>query len=225
MDQSFAAAWSNSYIEVLRNGGKLLFRRSGKIPVKEFFFGVLPGIGTAVTAKHLGRIVGRIEADAEKMGLLVERRISGQSLIDFGKVMAHPRAEIGKWAAGIDEGEEQNLALELRQVNGAIALVEELEIGHNIAGLGNMVLDGRFVVRARLGRDNNVVEQNIAEVAAILVGENGGRDAVTGMKFRGDDGVLEFIGHGHRIHEAGNGLPVESDVGGIGADDLAADVK
>ena len=111
------------------------------------------------------------------------------------------------------------------EMDGAVALVEELEIGHSIAGFGNVVLDGGFVVRARLGDDDDVVETDVGEVAAIFVGENGRRDAVAGMEFRGDDRILELVGHRHRIHKAGDGFAVESDVSGVGADDLAAYLK
>lgn len=225
MNQGLVLSWSHSYIEVLRNCGELFFRRGGEVPVEELFFGVLPGIGATIAAKYLGRIVRRIEADAEKVGLFVERRVSGQGVIDLSEVMAHSRAEVGEGATGIDEGKEQDLAFELRQVNDAVALIEELEVRHGVSGLGDMVLDGRFVVRTRLGGDNNIVELNIGEVAAILVGENGSRDAVAGMEFGRDDGVLELVRHGHRVHKAGNSLAIEGDVRCIGADDLAADMK
>ena len=115
VNQGFAVARSDAYIEVLRDGGKLFFRRSGEVPVEEFFLGVLAGVGAAVAAKHLRRVVGRVEADAEKMGLLVECGVGGQSLIDFGEVAAHARAEVGERAAGVDEGKEEDLALELRR--------------------------------------------------------------------------------------------------------------
>ena len=44
------------------------------------------------------------------------------------------------------------------------------------------------------------------------------------MKFAEDAGVAELVGHGHRFHEAGDGLMVDGDfaAGGIGGDDFAA---
>ena len=48
-------------------------------------------------------------------------------------------------------------------------------------------------------------------------------DEIAGVKFTDDAGVFELVGHSHGFHEAGDGLVVEGDVGGVGADDLATD--
>ncbi len=222
MDQRLAVSRRDAYVEVLGDGGEFFLGRGGEIPMEKFFFGVLSGVGTSIATQHLRSVVRRVEADAEEMSLLIESGVGGQCLIHFGEVPAHSRTEIGKGTAGIDEGKQDDFALELRQVNGAIALVEQFEVGYSIANLWNVVLDGRFVVRARLGGDDDIVETDVREVIVILICEDRGHNAITGVKFRGDDRIFQFVRHGHRLHKAGDSLSVESDVCGVGADDLTA---
>jgi len=47
------------------------FAGGGEVPVLEGFVCVLAGVGAAVAAQHLWRVVFGIEADAEQAGLLV----------------------------------------------------------------------------------------------------------------------------------------------------------
>ena len=90
--------------------------------------------------------------------LAVDGGIGGEGLVDVGEVAAHADAEVGERAARVDEGDEDDLAFELREVDGAAALVEQLEVGNGIAGRRDVVLDGGLVVGARLGGDDDVVE-------------------------------------------------------------------
>jgi len=222
MREGFAVAWSDSHVEILCNRSEIFFRRGGEVPVKKFFVGVVAGVGAAVAAKNFGSVVRGIEADADQMSLFVERRIRGQGFVDIGKVPAHARAEVGKLAAGVNKCEQDNLALELIEMDGAIALVEEMKVGDLIAGRRNMVGDGRLVVGTCLRDDDDIVKLNVAETCPILGCENLGGDAIAGVKFTDDAWVLQLVVHRHCFHETGNVFAVESDVGGIGGDDFTA---
>ena len=79
-------------------------------------------------------------------------------------------------------------------------------------GCGDVVLDGGLVVGAGLGDDDDLVEEYRCRSRRGLLDEEGGGDVVAGVEFGGDGGVLELVGHGHGVHEAGDGLAVERDV-------------
>ena len=221
--EGFAVAGGDADVEKLCNRGEIFFCGSGEVPVEELLVGVVAGVGAAVAAEDFGGVVGGIEADAEEVGLVVERGVGGEGFVDVGEVAAHAGAEVGELAAGVDEGHQDELALELIEVDGAVALVEEVEVGNGIAGRGDVVGDGRLVVGAGLGDDDDVVELDVGVAVAVLVGEDLGGDAVAGVEFAGDAGVLELVVHGHGFHEAGDVLAVERDVVAVGGDDLAAD--
>ena len=136
----------------------------GEVPMEEFLVGVVAGVGSAVAAEDFGRVVGGVEADAEKVGLFVEGGVGGEGLVDVGEVAAHARAEVGELAASVDEGEENDLAVELVEVDGAVALVEEVEVGDGVAGRGDVVGDRRFVVGTGLRDDDDVVELDVGVV-------------------------------------------------------------
>ena len=81
----------------------------------EGFFGVSASVRASVAAQYRGRVVFRVETDAEQMSFGVERGIGGQQLIQVGEVTAHQRTELGGGAAGIDKRQHQNLAAKLLQ--------------------------------------------------------------------------------------------------------------
>jgi hypothetical protein len=100
-----------------------------------------------------------------------------------------------------------------------VALVEEFEVGDNIACSGDMVGDGRLIVGASLGDDNDIVKTNISIAVADLVRKDLRRDAIAGVKFADDTGICELEVHGHGFHEARNIFAIECDVRGICRDD------
>src|SRR6185437_4158146 len=110
-------------------------------------------------------------------------------------------------------------------MNRAVALVAQLEVRHCIPGLWDVILNGGHIVGTRLRYDHNVIQTNVGEVTAILIGEDRGRDAVAGMELRRDNRIFELVRHGHRVHEAGNGLALESNVRRVGAHDLSTYLK
>lgn len=225
MGEGLVVSGSDAYVEELGDGGEVLDRGRSEVPVGEGLFGEVAGVGSAVAAKDLGGVVGGVEADAEEMGTGVEGGIGGEGFVDLGEVATHARAEVGERAAGIDEGDEEDFAFELLEVDGAVALVEKFEVGDAVAGLGDVVLDGWLVVGASLSDDYDFVEFGVAIACGILFDEDFGGDTVAGVEFAYDAGVLELVGHDHGVHKAGDGLVVERDVSGIGADDLASDGK
>src|SRR6185312_3862419 len=220
--QGLLIAGSDAYIKILSDGGKFLFAGRGKVPVREGFFRVAAGVGSAIAAQHLRRVVGGVEADAEQVSLRVDGGVGGERLVDVGEVVTHAHAEVRQRAARVDERDEKCLAFELGKVNGTSALVEQREVGHGVSRRRDVVLDRRLVVGARLRGDDDVVEYDVVETGFILVSENGGRDAVASVKFTDDAGVFELVRHRHRVHESGDSFAVEHDAGGVGADDGAA---
>src|SRR5260370_12165635 len=190
----------DAYGEEVSYGGEVFFGGRGEVPVGEGLFGVVAGVGSAVAAEDLGGVVGGIEADAEEVGPVVEGGVGGQGFVYVGEVAGHAGAEVGQGAAGVDEGDEDDLALEPGEMDGAVALVEEVEVGDVVAGVGDVVLDGGLVVGAGLGDDDDVVELGVAEAGGVLLDDDFGGDAVAGVELADDAGVLELVGHGHGFH-------------------------
>ncbi len=205
----------------LRTLGSSFWGGAAKSQWMNFSSDVLTGIGASVAAQDGGSVVGGVEADAEQVRAGVEVEVGGEKLVEFGEVAAHARAVVGERAARIDEGDEQDLAAELRDVDELAALVEQLEVGDGVAGIERLVGDGRLVVGLGLADDDDVVE-----CALGLRGEEVGGDGVSGVELADDAGVPEGIGHDHGFHVAGDGVGVESDgaFGGVGGDDDSADV-
>src|ERR1700722_1409787 len=81
------------------------------------------------------------------MGLAIQLRIDGKLALDVGEVAAHAYAVIRQGAAGVDERDQQDLAAKLVDPNGLGILIEKLEVGNLLAGLGNVVDLGGLVVR------------------------------------------------------------------------------
>ena len=225
MVERFALARSNAYVEELCEGRQFLLGWRGKVPVGEGFFGVIARVAAAVAAQDLRGVVSGIEADADEVGFGVGGGVGSQSLVDLGEVTAHARAEIGELAPGVDEGNKDDLALELGEMNRAVALVEQGKVGDSVTGRGDVVLDGRLVVGAPLSDDDDIVELWIEVACGVLLGSKARGDAVAGVEFAEDRGVFDLVRHGHGLHKAGNSFVVQSDVRGVGRDDLAADAK
>ena len=215
-------AGGDAEVEELGDLGELGCGWGGEVPVLKGFVGEAAGVGAAVAAEDLRGVVGGVEGDAEEVGFAVELGVGGEGLVDLGEVAAHAGAEVGGLAAGVDKGHEDGAAAELVEVDGAIALVAKGEVGDGVAGCGHVVLDSGFGVGAGLGDDDDAVEELVVEAVRAWFDEQGSGDAVAGVEFGGDGGIFELVGHGHGVHEAGDGLVVERDVRTADGDDAAA---
>ncbi len=111
--EGLTVAGGNAYVEELGNSGEILFGRGSEVPMLEGLPGGAAKIVTGVGAEDGGGIVGGIEADAEEVGPGVEAGVGSERLVDVGEVTGHARAELVHSAAGVDEGDEQYLALKL----------------------------------------------------------------------------------------------------------------
>src|ERR1700748_2804250 len=112
------------------------------------------------------------------MRLLVESRIGCQSLIYLREVSAHARAKISQRTAGVDKSYQQYLAAKLFQPDLLIALVQELEVRHFIAGLNRMIEVAWLVIGLGLRHYDDLIEQ-----VGVVGGKQSCRNAVAGMKF------------------------------------------
>ena len=85
-----------------------------------------------------------------------------------------------------------------------------------------MELNCWAVVGLGLADDDDVINKDFG--IGGLGDEDVGGKQVAGVEFAEDAGVTEFVGHGHRFHEAGDGLMIERDFafGGVGGDDFSA---
>ena len=155
----------------------------------EGLFDVVAGVGAAVAAQNFRRVVGGVEADAEQVRVFVERGVGLQGLVDVGEVAAHARAVVGERATGVDEGHQDDFAVKLLEVDRAIGLVEQLEVGNVVALGGDVVVDSGLVVGARLGDDDDVVQAEVGGAGVVVIGEQGSGDEVAGVKF-GEDGWI-----------------------------------
>lgn len=224
MGEGFGVGAGYAQVEVLGEGSQIGGGWGGEVPVIEGLVREAAGVGAAVAAQNPRGVVGGVEGDAEEVGLAVEGRVGLEGFIDIGEVTAHAGAEVGGLAAGVDEGEEDGAAAELVEVDGAIALVKQGEVGHDVAGGGDVVLDGGFVVGPGLRGDDDVVEDLVVEAVGLFVDEEVGGDEVAGVEFGGDAGILEFVGHGHGVHEARYGVVIEGDVRAVDGYDSSAEV-
>ena len=88
---------------------------------------------------------GGIQRMVETSGLSKPTILKGiRELAGRGKLVAEARTEIRKWAARVDEGDEQRLAPVLLQRNRMVVLVDEFEVGNGIADGRDVGLGGRF---------------------------------------------------------------------------------
>ena len=76
----------------------------------------------------------RIETDAEQMGFAGEGGIAIELAIYLGELAGHARAIIREGTASVNKGYEQNFAAVLIEENVLVTLIDELEIGHGVAG-------------------------------------------------------------------------------------------
>src|SRR5215469_8190967 len=93
---------------------------------------IAANITRAIGTQALGGVVVRIEADAKKMGFVVQGAIGCKPSIDVGKIVCNPRAEVGQRAARVDKGNQQLFAAKLIELNCPAILVTKLEVGHGI---------------------------------------------------------------------------------------------
>ena len=142
--------------------------------------------------------------------------------IDHGEVVRDQRAKIRHRAARVNEGDEQRLAAELIEMNRAPVLIAQLEIGNRVARRGHVIEHRRLVIGLALRNHHNVIEHNVR--IGILRDQHIGGDGVAGMQLAENARILQLVGHGHRIHEAGNGLMIHRHFAGrrIGRNHLPA---
>lgn len=179
-------------------------------------------VGFAVGFQAGGGIAFGIKAGAEQVGLSVELWARCERFLEHSKVAGDAGTEVGQGALGVDEGDEQRLASELGEVDGVAVLIGEVKVGNAVAGGGYVELSGGAVVGFGLTDDDNVIDEDGG--IGGLRNEHVGSEDIAGVEFADDAGVAKFVGHGHGVHEARNGLVVESDFasGQVGRDDFAA---
>src|ERR1700741_4782633 len=95
------------------------------------------------------------------MSPAVERGIGLQALVDGGEVAAHGQTGVREGASRIDERDQQRLPTKLAQCDLPPALVGKAKVRHEIAGRRNMILRLWLVVRLRLCRDHDLVNQGL----------------------------------------------------------------
>ena len=145
-----------------------------------------------------------------------------QSFGDLDKVVAHADAVVRQRAAGIDEGEQQRLSAELREVNGASVLVEEAEVRRRLALLRQVHGRGG----GKIGRAAGLGDGDVFQIG-VVVDHQGCLHGVTGMDDVEDPGIAHGEAHGHGLHVSGDLVMVERKGvgGGIDGDDAALDGK
>ena len=155
------------------------------------------------------------------MRLGIEPGISRHHFFQHSKVVHHPRTKLRRRAARVDKGEHQRLAPELAEMNWPAILIAQLEIRHRVSRSGHMIGNCWFVIWLGLRHHHNMIEQNLR--ICILRNQHVGGNHVARMQLSQDARVLQLVGHGHGLHEAGNGLMVQRHLalGGIGGDHLA----
>src|SRR5208282_441657 len=94
-------------------------------------------IALSVATHRRRLVVLRIDADAKQLRVAERLGILLQLLQHLGKIAAHPRAIIGKWATRIDKGQQQRLAAKMMELDGLAALVDQREVGYFVTRLRN----------------------------------------------------------------------------------------
>lgn len=197
----------NPDIEKLRHLVKNRLLRNGKIPVRECVFRVAANVRRSVRTQTIGRIVFRVEAHTKQVRLGVNRRLLRQPRVQLSEIPRHARAEIRKRASRIDKCHQQRLTMKLAQVNDAPVFIAHLEIGHRVAGGWHVIRDGGTIVGPSLRHNHQVIEHRGS--VRILRHQHIGRDHIARMQLAQDACVLQLVGHGHRIHKAGDCRLVE----------------
>lgn len=206
--------------------GQFVGTRYGELPAAKKFGIVRMGYREGVVAKNLRSIVFGIEADAEKLNV-GESGVGAELLIDLGEIAAHPRTEVWEGAARIDESNEQNLSAILLQENALAFLIGESEIGDLVAGSGKVLRDRRRTFS--MGGDFNVFEPVVGSGILVprcrLDDHYFRRDGVARCELSERGRGLEFVGHGHRVHESGDRVGVDDGrlIGHIDRDDAAGE--
>src|ERR1039458_1190834 len=152
----------------------------------------------------------------------IESGIGRHLLFQHSKVASYPPAELRRRAARVDKGEQQRFAPELTKMNWPAILIAQLEIRHRVSRSGHMIGNCWFVIGLGLRHHDNMVKQNLR--IRILRDHHIGGNHVARMQFAQDARIHQLVGHGHGLHEAGNGLMVHRylALGGIGGDHLTA---
>ncbi len=185
---------------------------SGEFPAAENRRIVRVGHGEAVVAQNLGRVVLRVEADAQE-ARTTQPRIRTELLIDFREVAAHSRAEIGKRAARVNEGEEQDVSAVLLQRNPFAGLIGERKIRYIVARSWHVQrVSRRRRSRSDMAKDSDifqpVVRRRVLFAGIGLHDHHIRGNRITGKQVVQGCGRLELVGHGHGLHEAGNGVAI-----------------
>ena len=212
----------DAYVEETGHGREAVFAGDGEIPMGEGFGGFAADVGCAVAAEAGWGVTDGVKAGAEEVCFGEEAWAGGEGFLKDSEVAGDAGAEIGQRAAGVDEGDEQGLAFELGEMDGVAILVGEAEVGDFVAGLGDVELDCGAIIRLGLADDDEVIDKYIG--IGGLGDEHVGGDHIAGVQFAENAVVAQFVGHGHRFHEAGDGLMVDGDfaLGGVGGNYFAA---
>lgn len=138
--------------------------------------------------------------------------ICADLLIDFREVTAHTRTEVGEWTTCVDKGDEKNIATILLERDVLAALIGEGKIGNVFSGCGHMErIRAGGVGRVDMRGDFDVFEPVVGRSVLIfgLHDDNVGGDGIAGKQVVQGCGGLEFVGHGHGVHETGDGVAVD----------------
>src|SRR5271165_969744 len=179
----------------------LLRRARGELPMRE------PGIDAANVAlavvTHRCRLVMLgVDADAEQLCLAEYPGSLLQLLHYLRKVIAHPRAIVGKRAAAIDERQQQRLAAKLVKLDRLAILVDQREIGHFVARLRDAQRRSPVALRFAAPGKSNVLQ------LSVVAKNQGGVDLVARRDGLENPNVLvaHRKRHGHAFHQAGDVL-------------------
>src|ERR1700693_2946238 len=89
--------------EIIREFAQFILRNRGEFPMLEEGGVFASGAGKSVGAEDLGRVVGRIEADAKEVSLTIASGIDAQLAINLGELVAHSGTEVGERAPRVNQ--------------------------------------------------------------------------------------------------------------------------
>ena len=195
--------------EVEELGYRAVFARryGGKFPVLE---GAWPPIGNerrCITPQHLGRVVLRIETDAEQVRFAIDVRRLHQRLFNLRKVMAHQRTIVGQRTARVDKRQQHRASTILAQVDALAVLVHEREIGDWPLPLGRLKLRPR----GRALSIRFLHHNDIFQLYVVRGDHDVGGNLISGGEPIEISGIRGGVGHGHRSHESRNFLVIHDD--------------
>ena len=121
--------------EISRNLFHFIRAARSELPVAERLRAAFSCVTCAVLTQPRGRIVFRINADAQQLSLRVNGRVVFDCFNYFSEVVSHQRAIIGQRAARVDERQHQRAAFITAKPQALAVLIDKREIGHFFARL------------------------------------------------------------------------------------------